>query len=415
MRIDSPLPRHYFTDTPGVGGRIKLRPEDFIVEELPLYEPSGQGQHLYLRIQKVGVSHGELVAHLRRHFNVSDSAIGYAGMKDKLGVTRQTVSIDLPQDPGSVELDHERIGVLWADRHTNKIKRGHLAGNRFSIRIREVDAVKTPLVQRTVSTLERFGAPTWFGSQRFGYRCNNHLLGAMLLRAEWQNVADELLGSRGSPFPEYQRERRELYDAGRYQEAEMHWTTADRAELIVCRALARGQDVRNAVRAIGRITLIFWTSSLMSAAFNRTLDRRVEQGLVDQLVEGDVAFKHDSRATFAVTAEVLEDRSTSERLRRLEISPSGPLWGDDMRHASGKVAEVEEEALAATGVSEERVLSSRYHPEGGRRPFRAPLRNSDVEGGVDEHGSYIRTRFDLPRGTYATIVLREVMKGDRGA
>ncbi len=98
--INNPLPQRFMTkDVPGIGGVIKVRPEDFLVEELPLYEPCDEGEHLYLRIQKNGVSHGEMMACLRRTFGVSDRQIGCAGMKDKQAVTQQTVSLHLHDDP----------------------------------------------------------------------------------------------------------------------------------------------------------------------------------------------------------------------------------------------------------------------------------------------------------------------------
>ena len=181
MCIVNPLPQQYLTQGKGTGGVIKSQPADFVVEEIPLYEPCGEGEHLYLRIEKTNVSHGELMSCLRKHFHVKEVNIGYAGMKDKAAVTRQTVSIHLLEDPPSVEIDHERINVLWARRHTNKIRRGHLRGNRFSIRIREVDPLSITAVKRCLDQLQQTGMPNYFGVQRFGYRCNNHRLGLLLL------------------------------------------------------------------------------------------------------------------------------------------------------------------------------------------------------------------------------------------
>ena len=128
-----PLPHRYLTTEPGTGGVIKVRPEDFLVEEIPVYDPCGTGEHLYLGIQKTGVSHAELISHLRRHFGVSRGAIGFAGMKDKAGVTRQTISIHIPDDrhlPGPVR--HERIDVLWTKRHTNNFMMIRSAAHRWS-------------------------------------------------------------------------------------------------------------------------------------------------------------------------------------------------------------------------------------------------------------------------------------------
>jgi tRNA pseudouridine13 synthase len=409
----SPLPQHHVTDTPGIGGRLKVRPDDFMVEEIPSYEPCGEGEHLYLGIQKTGVSHGELMRVLERHFGVSHRQIGYAGMKDKHAVTRQMVSIHLPDDPREVQPDHKRITVMWADRHRNKLRRGHLRGNRFAIRIRGVEPVHAPVALRVLRELEARGMPAYYGEQRFGYRANNARLGAMLLRRDHEAACHELCGSHGTAFPEYQRERREAFDAGRYAEAAEQWTPADRAELIVCRALTRGARWEEAIRGIGPVTLKFWTSALASAAYNRVLDTRIEAGTAGTLLEGDLAWKHDKRAVFPVTAAELADPDVlRHRYDAFEISPTGPLWGKGMMESFGATHDHEREAMAAFDTTPELMATGPWHPDGARRPFRDVLENPDVEGGFDDHGPYIRCVFDLRRGMYATMVLREIMRND---
>lgn len=413
--LPDPLPRGYVTEAhgaggAGVGGRIKVRPEDFLVDELPLYEPSGRGEHVYLGIEKNRVSHGELVATLSRRFHVRPDAVGFAGMKDKHGVTRQTVSIHLIDDPPSTDLGHERIKVLWASRHRNKLRRGHLRGNRFSIRIRDVEPTKAPLVAQQLRRLEAVGVPCSFGPQRFGYRRNNHLIGRSLVLQRWVEALDELLGSGGSTFPEYQRERRLLYDDGRFDEAAALWTPADRAELIAIKALAKGQPPMKACRAVGRTTFSFWISALQSAMFNHVLEQRLERGDLAWIEEGDVMWKHANGRVFTLTADEVDDPEIHRRLEAFEISPTGPLWGDEMIEPRGATRALEEEALRAYGFTRETFLGSPRVPNGARRPLRASLRNVEVDGGVDEHGGYIRTAFDLPPGTYATVVLREVMR-----
>ena len=410
MCIDNPLPQQYLTQGKGTGGVIKSQPADFVVEEIPLYEPCGEGEHLYLRIEKTSVSHGELMSCLRRHFHVKEVNIGYAGMKDKAAVTRQTVSIHLLDDPPSVEIDHERINVLWARRHTNKIRRGHLRGNRFSIRIREVDPLSITAVKRCLDQLQQTGMPNYFGVQRFGYRCNNQILGAAIVRKDWQGLLDELLGATGTPFPEYQRERRALYDQGQYTEAARHWSVANRNELIASRSLRDGKRLHGACHAVGQTTLSFWISALQSAIFNRVLDERLEQGALLSLMEGDLAWKYDSRSVFAVTAAEMEGDELARRLERFEISPSGPLCGSGMTRAAGSVDEVEIRALQATGVPLDALMQVGYGVHGARRAMRVPIANVELDSGVDEGGNFIHLAFDLPRGAYATVLLREIMR-----
>ncbi len=416
MSQGDPLSKRYVNDSfEGIGGAIKQRPEDFIVEELPRYEPAGEGEHLYLRVQKVNVSHAELIASVRKAFGVRPEAIGFAGMKDKHAVTQQTVSVYLPGDTrelDAVDLEHERIAVLWADRHRNKLRTGHLAGTRFSIRIREVDPLKAPLVFRELLTLQKEGVPNAFGPQRFGYRLNNHVIGAMILREDWQSVLDELLGATGSAFPEYQRARRELYDAGKFAQALTHWMVADRAERAGLRALVDGVDAREACRRLGRSMLSFYVNAFQSAVFNTLVDRRIEDDALGRLVEGDLAWKHDSRSVFAVTADELEGDTLAQRLGALEVSPSGPLWGRNMTCAKGAIDEAERAALDGMGMSPDVMFPSRHCPKGARRPMREVMSQCEIESGLDEHGPYIRVAFDLPRGVYATVVLREIMKTD---
>lgn len=412
--IANPLPRRYFTTDPGIGGKLKQRAEDFIVEEQPLYEPCGEGEHFYLFVEGTNISHAELMAMIRRHFGVRDRAVGFAGMKDKLGITRQMLSVHMPgrRDKPNIDIDHDRIRVLWSDWHRNKLRRGHLAANRFAIRIREVDPTRTPRALGMLRTMEQYGFPAYFGAQRFGYRRNNHLLGAMLLRRDWIGILDELLSTKGTPFPEYQRERRELYEQGRLEEALALWTPADRTERSALNALCRGRNERSACFAAGEVTWSFWISALQSAIFNRVLDQRIDANLLSTIVAGDIAWKHDSRAVFTVSAEDAASPEIHRRTEGLEISPSGPLWGPEMPRASGEVGRIEEVAVEALGIPIDLICGSSSAAEGRRRALRERVRHTGVEGGVDEHGPYIEVRFDLTRGLYATIVLREIMKPD---
>lgn len=397
----------------GIGGRLRAEPEDFLVEEIPLYEPSGEGEHAYLFVEKRNMSTLDLLDVIRRHFGVDRRAVGHAGLKDKRAITRQLVSVHLPGKPldGFPSLRHEQVAVLWADRHVNKLRPGHLRGNRFSIRVRGVGFDAALAAQRTLARLAREGLPNRFGGQRFGVLGNNHRIGRAIVLGDWEEAVRELLGPN-SGTPEVQPEGRELFAEGRYREALEHFPRSLRAERSVLRALAAGKPPRDAIRSIDRSAMQFYASAFQSAVFNGVLSEREAAGGLGTLVVGDLAFMHSSGATFLVSADELADPAIPERLGRFEISPSGPMWGVTMRKASGEPGRVELAALESAGVAESDLRSfveGGGRLDGARRPLRVPVLDPDVEGGVDERGSYVRCAFELPRGSFATTVMDEIM------
>ena len=402
-------------DIPGIGGRIKERAEDFLVEEQPLYEPCGEGEHIYLLVQKRGLATSSAVSIIADHFGVRRGSVGYAGLKDKRAITRQVVSVHTPgkKPEDFPQLERDDLVILWTDLHTNKLRVGHLTGNRFSIKVRGVDMSAAVSAERTLRRLAESGVPNLAGEQRFGTRQNNHLIGRADLLGDAQGALDLLLGP-DPEYPESMPESRALYEAGDYAAAVEVCPRMLRVERQALGALSRGASAAGAMKAIDGTQRRFWASAFQSAVFNRVLTGRIEAGAFDRLMLGDLAQKHRSGAVFQVDESVLAEPDIGERVRTFDVSPSGPLWGPRMARAGGVVDEVECAALAETGVTVEDIEAfgkrSRQEITGARRPLRVPVIDPEVEGGIDEHGHYVRCAFELPRGAYATVVMREVMK-----
>lgn len=432
-RTRAPLPTHlspctFIThDLPGIAGHIKARPKDFLVEEQPLYQPSGQGEHIYLMVQKRLMPTMAAARVLATHFGVPLHAIGYAGLKDKHAITLQVFSVHAPgKKPEDFPmLQHDAMQVLWADLHANKLRQGHLAGNRFSIKVRGVEMTKALAAKRILDRLERVGVPNRFGEQRFGYLGRNQEVGRGIILRDDHAVLDALLGPGPEGFHDHQRPAREAYLRGDFLAALDGFNRHNRTERVVLGELSRGATPRRAAKMIGRQERSFFLSAFQSAIFNRVLEERLrERGVagLTTLEPGDIAFKHDSRATFDVDGAIASDPSTAERLANFEISPSGPLWGVSMRRAGGVEGgsacdRLELAALESAGVSPDDLARFEAQVpgslEGVRRPLRVRVTDIEVEGGTDEHGPYVRVAFDLPRGAFATEVMREVMKPAR--
>ncbi len=404
-------------DLPGVGGVIKQRPEDFLVEEQPLYEPSGEGEHLYVFIEKRSRTTTEVARHLARTFHVSRRHVGYAGLKDKHAITRQFFSIHLPDrsrdEEGLARISNNTVTLLWAARHNNMLRRGHLAGNRFVIRIRQVNPTDVIHARATLERLAESGVPNFLGDQRFGYRQHNHVLGRLLLLERWQELLDEMLG-RPRDESEPTHPGRLAYERGDYAAALEVWPRHLRHDRQALDALRQGKSARDAVMTIDREQRGFLLSGLQSALFNQVLDQRLRDGTFARLLPGDLAMKHSNGAVFAVDEATAElENAPGGRMHTQEISPTGPMWGPDMLLPTGQVLELERRVLHEFGLTEADLAGrsvTEHVMAGSRRALRIFLRDPDISAGVDEHGPFIRVAFELPRGSFATIVLREIMK-----
>jgi tRNA pseudouridine13 synthase len=175
---DTPLPR-LTADVPGCGGAFKLVPEDFEVEEVPAYPLSGEGEHLYLWVEKRGRDTREVVRALTQALGIREGDVGVAGMKDRQAVTRQLISVPARAEALLADFKLEGVSVLWTRRHGNKLRTGHLKGNRFRLRLRGVKDVGA--AREAFSRLAAKGVPNYFGEQRFGRAGDNAEQGKLLI------------------------------------------------------------------------------------------------------------------------------------------------------------------------------------------------------------------------------------------
>ena len=393
-------------DLPGIGGVIKRRAEDFVVQEIPLYEAGGTGEHVYCEIQKINQSTFDLVRKLAAALHVPERAIGYAGMKDARAVTRQFFSIQGVTEDAVFALQIPNAQVLFVGRHSNKLRLGHLAGNRFQIKIRDVPPTDVLKARAVLDVIERRGMPNYFGEQRFGRRGNNHVLGAALIRGDNIAVLRALLGS---PDPDVDdkatREARRLFDEKQNEESMKHWPRRHGLERRVLARLMKTHKPNAAVRVIDEKLKRLWVSALQSKLFNDVVAKRLDT--IDTVMLGDVAYKHDNGACFRVTDSAAEQ----PRCANFEISPSGPLVGYRVTLPEGEPLNIEQEVFAAAGLKPDDFKhAGRQSAKGARRPLRVKPADVELAGGADEHGPYVALAFTLPAGSFATILLSEVMK-----
>ena len=399
------------SEFPGIGGVLKERPEDFFVQEIPLYEASGEGEHVYCEIQKIRLTTHQAIDRIARALNVPPRDIGYAGMKDAHSVSRQILSIPGVTPEQAMELKWPDLTVQWASRHGNKLRRGHLAGNRFAVKIRQVNPTDVLRLGPIIEQLQKRGMPNYYGEQRFGIRGDNDQLGAALVRADNKRVLSLLLGTpRPGIDDPHTTEARAAFDAHDLEKAMKLYPRRHGMERRVLARLIKTSRPSAAIRLIDNRLKDLWVSAVQSSLFNQVVAARIPT--LDQVMPGDLAYKHDNGAVFLVHDAAAEQ----PRADRFEISPTGPMIGYRLTLPEGEPLRIEQEVMDKAGLKPADFRASgRLRVKGARRPLRVRPENVELSAGVDEFGAQITVAFRLPSGSFATVFLDELMKSRESA
>ena len=389
-------------ELPGTGGRYKVSPEHFQVEEIPLYPCSGSGEHLYLWVQKRGITTGELVHQLARGLELSERRIGYAGLKDARALTRQMVSIPATAEARLNGLRLKQAEILSSERHSNKLRLGHLRGNRFRIRLQNTRPRPADRAAAILEQLGRRGVPNRFGEQRYGVLGHSADLGRMLLQGDFTLFCTALLGDPESIRDPSWQAAVQAFRSGDLQRAGRLLPSRMRDERRLLQHLQQGQSPRAAALKLPRRLLRLLLSAFQSQLFDTLLDNRIPR--LNCLEDGDIAVKHDNGACFRVLCADQEQ----QRCDSFAISPTAPLFGSKVMLAEQIPGQRERELLQSFALTTESwLLGHGLTMPGERRPLRVPLNAVRIS---EPAPSELDLSFSLPRGSYATAVLAEISK-----
>lgn len=329
----------YVYGNPTGRGKIRTLPEEFMVEELLAFTPSGEGEHVFLRIQKTGENTDYVARQLARFAGVRQRDIGYAGLKDRHAVTTQWFSVWLP---GKADLAWESfssatINIIDITRHARKLKRGVLAGNRFQLLIRDWQGDSAQTIAQ-LEAIKANGIANYYGEQRFGH--------------DGQNVEKALAMFAGKPVG---REQRSLY-----------------------------------------------LSAARSYLFNHILSHRVINGSWNKPLPGDTFLFDGSQSCFKSEQP---DDAIVQRVVAKAIHPSGVLWGKGGHEVVGEALVIEQRVIAEYPDVAKGIAG--FGADSGRRALRVNV--DDLTWAFVDEGT-LQLDFTLPAGSYATAVLREIIK-----
>ncbi len=329
-----------------LSGKIRSSNEDFQVDEIQQFTPSGSGEHVWLKIKKSGENTDWVAKHLAQIAEVPRRDVSYAGMKDRNAITTQWFSVQMPGreapnwQAALENINLQSIQILEEHRHDRKLKRGALKGNQFKLTLREFQGTESEL-DESINRIKAQGIPNYYGAQRFGHG------GFNVTKAEQWFIGE---------FKVKDRNKRSIY-----------------------------------------------LSAARSWIFNHILSARVTDGSWNQAVAGDVYMLNGSNSCFNQDVDEALDEEIIQRVITHDINPSGALWGRGRLASQHTVLELEKNIASKFNILCEGLEVNGLKQE--RRSLRLSLK--DIEYQMLDLKTAI-LEFSLPQGTYATTVLAEI-------
>lgn len=390
----------YATDTPPCGGRIKDRPEDFVVEEVleggvvvSISDFGGiqqrPGPWLWIHVVKRNLDTLKLIDALRKSLGLRRSDISIGGIKDTRAVTSQIISIlginaeDLPRIPGA------EFRGAW--RMDSPITPSRIEGNKFTVVVRDIDI---ECATEALRALAETPLPNYYGYQRFGtVRPVSHLLGRALVRRDAEEFLRVMFCEIFDAESPAVKEARELACRGDYPKALSKMPKSMVEERSLLKALASGRDPWNAIMAIPRDVLKIYVEAYQSYLFNKMLSLRLEEGPLG-VAEDDL---------------VLANGYPAPASHAGGKTPVLPVPGAGLILPESRARRYLARVLKEEGIELRDFALAKIGASGSyRRIFVSPIWESrELGAGV------AKLAFKMPRGSYATIVLREIIKPER--
>ncbi len=356
--------RQFFLTYSPVNATFTKNSSDFVVSEIPLYPFSGEGEHLVLHVRKKDLTTWDMIQYISEVSGCKVRDFGYAGLKDKEGMTTQYISLHKSFEPKLENFSHDKIKILDKTYHNNKIRTGHLKGNRFFVRLKKVGPIDARKLQDGLKKLGKEGFPNFFGYQRFGIDGDNYSKGKAILE-----------GTRKERNPKMKE-----FFINAYQSHLFNLWLSKRIEIS---RLVEDFELKDVMRLL-------------------ELTKEEASGLKKQsqffkLLHGDVLHHYPAGKAFVCE----DDEAELPRFIDKGISIAGWLFGGKNIRAEAKAGEVEEKIF-------QEALPFLDKLNGSRRFAWSFL--EDVEGVYKEEEAWFEMHFSLPKGSYATVIIEELTK-----
>jgi len=357
--------REYFLNHSAIDFQFAQNSKDFVVDEIPLYEWSGVGEHLILKIRKRNITTWEMISIIANIAGIERRDVGYAGLKDKNAMTMQYISLPKKYEDKFENFNEKSITILEKHYHSNKIKLGHLKGNKFFVRLKKVNPTSASMISGVLEKITEFGIPNFFGFQRFGMNGDNYKVGKEIIDGK-SKMRDKT--------------KKRLFINSYQSHLFNNWLS----ERLKLSRLVSEFSIEELPAVFKDLDLEFENPELLQ-----------NQPHPFKLLLGDILLHYPFGKGFGLIKE--EFSEGVERFSKRDSVPSGILVGKRAKRVS-------DDSL----LYEEKILEDVTIVDGERRY--AWIFPDNIEGKYRESDFWFELNFFLPKGSYATTFIEEIAK-----
>ena len=407
----------FITNTKPTGGIIREENEDFYVEEVPLQMPTGEGQNTWIQIEKNGRTTLDVVLDIAKILHISRKRTGFAGMKDRSAITRQWLCVSnmTKEELPNLEDQLHNVKILDIQQSQKKLRMGQLKGNKFKLNIKNTNnpAEDKEIAEEVLESLKKTGVPNYYGYQRFGeLRSTTHLVGKCLVEGDIKGAVDTYIGNPNENEKGIHYDSRKLYDEGDLKGAYELMPKSMRYEKSMIKVLIdaerkRGdvdeKDYIKAIESLPRPLKRMFVNAYESYLFNKVINERAKVG-INKYLPGDIIIDGEERWVHDVDEKTIQDD-----IDNFKVNPTAPLYGSKVPLADGVEGEIERRVMDEENITKEAFQCPKT-PKLGSHGVRRSVRFKIEDTNVTQIDDGICVEFFIPRGCYATAVLREIIK-----
>jgi len=353
------MKKQYYLNHSQIDVYFKQSKDDFVVTELPLYEFTGEGEHIILKIRKKDLTTWDALEIIASNIGCRSRDIGYAGLKDKNAMTIQYISIHKDYEEKVDKFTHEQIKILEKTYHKNKIKIGHLKGNKFFIRLKRVQKIDKMKLESALGEIATYGIPNYFGFQRFGIDGDNYLKGKEIIDGKRK---------------EKNRKLKNMY-INSYQSYLFNSWLSKRIEIS---KLISGFKAKEIASTVGLDAV--------------EVEELQKQPHPFKIMNGDILNHYPYGKLFSIEDNIQQE---AQQFYDRDRVPTGLLVGKKTKIATNSALKFEQEFIKDANID-------------GARRF-AWIFPTQINSEFKEEKNWFELSFELPKGSYATEVIRELV------